>query len=383
MMQNSMADVIIVGAGPAGSRVAFQLGSRNHDVILLEKRRTLGEPVCCTGIVSPECLAEFKIDTGLILRRFSGARVHSPSGETIHIKRSTTQAIIIDRAAFDREMTEKACAAGARLELGSTVNCIEILPDRVVVHALRNQEPCQFTARSVVIAAGLTQKLTTQLGVGAVKDFAVGVQLDVEGAGITELEVFLGASVAPGFFAWKVPTSPGQAKLGMIVRDHPVEHMQAFTDLLNKVSGTIAPVGRPVCRPIPLARLEKTFGERLLVVGDAAGQVKTTTGGGLYYGLLCADLAANTLHEALLRDTLQAGYLKSYEKAWHRRLRRDMFLGKLARNFILEHGDRHLDNLIRKTHQSGLLKRLLDDDRLSFDWHGAAFLEWATGLFRR
>ncbi|APV45133.1 geranylgeranyl reductase family [Dehalogenimonas formicexedens] len=382
-MSETDADIIVIGAGPAGSRVARQLALQGHDVILLEKRQTLGEPVCCTGIVSTQCVAEFSIDPDLIMHRFSGALIHSPSGEIVPIRRSTIQAVAIDRAAFDRRMTEKAQAAGARLMLGTTANYLDIQPDRVVVAVFRNQEQRHLTARAVVVAAGLTQKLTPQLGLVTIKDFAVGVQLDVEGADVSEIEIFSGKSLAPGFFAWLVPTSPGHAKLGMIVRHQPMASILRLISLLATKRRGFVPAGKPVCRPIPLNHLRKSYTDRLLVVGDAAGQVKTTTGGGLYYGLLCADIAASTLHQGLLGDRLRSTDLKCYERAWLDRLGREMLVGRLARNVFRHLGDHQLDGLMRRTQESGLMAKLLVDDRLSFDWHSPAILRLVTGLFRR
>ncbi len=383
MVNASVADVIVIGAGPSGSRVAQQLALQGHDVILVEKRQTLGEPVCCTGIVSPQCIADFEIDPDLVLHRFSGACIHSPSGEIIPIRRSTIQAVAIDRAAFDRRMTEKAQAAGTQLMLGTTANQLETWPDRVLVGISRNREQHEITARAVVIAAGLTQKFTERLGLGTITDFAVGVQVDVEGIDTSEVEVFLGKSLAPGFFAWMVPTTPGRARLGMMVRRQPLEHMRTLISHLDLNHRTLTPAGRPAYRPIPLKRLGRTYADRLLVVGDAAGQTKTTTGGGLYYGLLCADIAAATLHQALSNDKLGMRDLKAYERAWHQLLGRDMFLGRFARHVVQFLGDRQLDGLIRKTYHSGLLAKLLEDDRLSFDWHGPAILRMVAGSLRR
>ena len=94
-----------------------------------------------------------------------------------------------------------------------------------------------------------------------------------------------------------------------------------------QAQGRIASVEiEPCYRGIPIKPLPRTYGDRLVVVGDAAGQVKPTTCGGIYYGLLCADIATNNLHRALKRDDLSAKSLANYERGWKRKLGRELAL---------------------------------------------------------
>ena len=85
---------------------------------------------------------------------------------------------------------------------------------------------------------------------------------------------------------------------------------------------------------LALRLLRKTCGERILVVGDAAGQVKPTSGGGIYYGMLCADIAANTLNTALHRDDLSVKNLSRYDREWRRKLGREIMIGYWARKLF-------------------------------------------------
>ncbi|AKG53553.1 hypothetical protein DGWBC_0890 [Dehalogenimonas sp. WBC-2] len=382
MLNSDIADVIIIGAGPAGSRLAWRLARQNRTVILIEKRKMMGESVCCTGLISPHCFNEFGLNQDLIINRFNSARIHSPSGEIAHVKRRDTQAVVVDRTIFDQALMQKAMNAGVQLKLGMIAENIQIFADRVVIKTSQEDKQQEISAKTVVIASGLNQRFTSMLGLGTVRDFAIGVQLEVEDVNITDVDVYLGNSLAPGFFAWMVPTSTRHAKLGMIVRHHPMEHMHRLLTRINEDNGTQIPFEKPVCRPIPLKSLRKTYGDRVLVIGDAAGQVKTTSGGGIYYGLLCADIAADILKEAIPQNKLLDRDLKKYEYTWRNRLQRDMFVGQLARKFLQHTGDSQLDKLVRKTHTSALLEKLLDDDRLSFDWHGPAFIKWFSGVFR-
>ena len=87
---NFDTEVIVVGAGPAGSRVAQQLAANGRDVLFLERRNTMDHPVCCTGIISTECLEQFDIEPDVVLRRYQGALIHSPGGTTISARNFIT-----------------------------------------------------------------------------------------------------------------------------------------------------------------------------------------------------------------------------------------------------------------------------------------------------
>ena len=110
------------------------------------------------------------------------------------------------------------------------------------------------------------------------------------------------------------------------------------------------------------------------MVGTAAGQVKPTTGGGIYYGLLCADIAANNLHRALESDDLSAKGLASYEREWKRKLGWELKIGYWARKFYEHLSDRQIERLFNIIKSHGIDKALLEAKDLSFDWHGEAIL---------
>src|SRR5512136_497001 len=126
-----MLDVAIIGGGPIGSRVAFKLAVSGYRVTVFEKRSTIGEKLCCTGIISQECISNFNISRDVILREVNSAKLFSPSGEFIRIDRPETRACIIDRPVFDRTMANEAQKQGAEYQLNSEVNDIIVENDGV------------------------------------------------------------------------------------------------------------------------------------------------------------------------------------------------------------------------------------------------------------
>ena len=369
-----MYDVIVIGGGPVGSYLAYRLAGMGYGVVVLEQKEELGEGVCCTGVISQECVNSFAVDDDVIFRRVNSARLFSPSGRLLRLWRQETQACIVDRAALDVAMSRRAQGAGAECVLDSPVKNIEVGDDKVRVEVARYGEGLNLEARAVVITTGFGSPLVKGLGLDKVGDFVIGAQAEVETTGVDEIEVYFGREMAPGFFAWLVPTSPPKALLGLLSRRSPGLYLRKLISSLQ-AEGKIVSAGAELCyRGIPLKPLARTYSDRLVVVGDAAGQVKPTTGGGIYYGLLCADIAANNLHRALEANDLSARSLADYEREWKRKLGRELKICYWARKFYERLSDRQIDRVFDIIKSNGIDEALLKADDLSFDWHGEVIL---------
>lgn len=369
-----MYDVLIVGGGLVGSYVAYKLAGMGYGVVALERHKQLGERVCCTGIVSQECMSSFAIDKSVVLREANGARLFSPSGRLLRLWREETQASILDRPAFDRMMAAQAQKEGAEYRLGCLATGLEVEDSGVTVKVTCQGERTSLKARVVVIATGFNPKYTERLGLGKIGDFAIGAQAEVEASGVDEIEVYFGQKIAPGFFAWLVPISNRRALVGLLVRRNPELCLKKL--MLNLLAqGKIASAEvEPIYGGIPLKPLSKTYGKRLVVVGDAAGQVKPTTGGGVYFGLLSAEIAVDTLHRGLTNDTLSARGLAGYERGWKRKLGRELGIDYYARKFYERLSDQQIDRIFDIIKLHGIDESLLKARDLSFDWHSRAVL---------
>lgn len=370
-----MYDVIVAGGGPIGSYAAYRLAGTGHKVMVLERKQRMGEPVCCAGIIGQECVNSFAIEDNVILKRVNSARLFSPSGGLLRPWREETQACILDRVAFDMAMAGQAQEKGADYLLDSLVKDIAIEPDEVRVEASRLGKRVNFEAKAVIIACGFGSGLTEKLALGRVGDFTTGAQAEVATVGLDEVEVYFGKEIAPGFFAWLVPVSPRVARVGLMSRRNAGIYLRKWIASLVAQERIVPSEAEPLYGGIPLKSLPRTYGERLLVVGDAAGQVKPTSGGGIYYGLLCADIAANVLHQALEEGNLSAKSLSRYEQRWKQRLGRELRIGYWARKLFERLSDQQIDRIFEIVKANGIDEALLKAKDLSFDWHSQTVLK--------
>ena len=368
-----MHDVIVVGGGPIGSYTAGRLAEKGHKVLVLEKKQQPGESVCCTGIVGLECITKFNIDESLILRKANGASLFPPSRKELHIQRKDPQACILDRVAFDTAMVEKARRAGGEFSFNSRVTDIAVGKNSVTLAVSGPKEQQEIKAKTVVIATGFTPPFLKRLGLGTFGDFCVGAQVEIETNDAENVEVYFGEP-APGFFAWIVPTKPPLARIGLLMRKTPGIYLKKWLKELENQGRITTHNAEISYGAIPLKPLPQTYSDRLLVVGDAAGQVKPTSGGGIYYGLLSADIAADTLHGALGDGDLSAKRLARYERGWKKKLGRELTVGYWARKIFEKLSDKQIDRIFEIVKSGNIDEAMLKAPDLSFDWHSKTIL---------
>jgi len=369
---SGLYDVLIVGAGPVGSYIAYRLAGSGHSVLVFEEHQRIGEPMQCTGIVGAECLKRFPLFDGTVLRKVNSARLFSPSGTEIRLWRDEAQAYVIDRIAFDRSIAEKAQTQGAKYFTGCRVKRIEVVDGRVKAET---EGGVTYEAKAAAIASGFYSRIPQRLGLGRVRDFVVGAQAEVTANNLSEIEVYFNQEIAPGFFAWLVPTTPKRALVGLFCRSNPVGHLRNLLSSLFEAGKIDSPNVRITPGGIPLKPPRKTYRERVLVVGDAAGQVKPTTGGGVYYGLLCADIAADTLIHALDADNFSERLFAEYQKAWRHLIGAELRTGYIARRIYEKRSNRQIDHLFNTIESKGIHQSLLKSHDVSFDWHRKAIIK--------
>lgn len=364
-----MDDVIVVGAGPIGSFIASRLAELGYRVIVLEQKEGVGENVCCTGIISVECFSTFNLEA-TILREASSAKFFAPGGGFIRLHRDEPQAYIVDRASLDKSLRERAQRHDASYLFSASVVSVTVETDCVSVTVDYHGKQRIFTAQAVVLACGFGSRLPEKIGLGKITDFVSGAQAGVDTIDLDEVELYFDQNLFPGFFGWLVPTNHDKGLAGLLVPNDPALYLRNFLHHL-RTQGRIASTEAAMkFGTIPLGTLARTYSDRMIVVGDAAGQVKPTTGGGIYYGLLCADIAVDCLHQAFLANDFSAARLAIYDKRWRAKLDHELQIGYRVRRLYKKLGNRHIDKLIAAARDNGIPRLIAEWPDFSFDWHG-------------
>ena len=364
-----MIDVAVVGAGPAGLLAAAHLARSGLDVLLLEDHPRVGEPTHCTGIVSLETADLTDIPDELVLGRLARARLVAPNGgEARHAwPAAGSDAILaIDRAAFDQGLARRAIDAGASLRTGTAVRDVQLAADGVDLRT--GAGPVR--ARACVLACGVSYRFQRQLGLGLPGQAIHTAQTEADATPGDVVELHFGRQVAPNGFAWTVPVVRGgrhRLKVGVMAMGNAGAYLDAFLErppLRARVQGERAPIVR---RLLPLRPIAKTYTDRVLVVGDAGGFTKPTTGGGIFYSLLTASLAAETLAEAFAAGRLDDAFLARYEHRWQARLGADLRVADWLRQFVTKCSDAEIDLLVRAMDSEDVQELVQRTAR--FNWH--------------
>jgi geranylgeranyl reductase family protein len=353
-----MHDVIVVGAGPAGSQAATSLARRGYTVLVLEEHPQIGVPTNCSGLIGAEAFERFDLPRASVIRGFDSATFVSPKGSSATVGAGRVMAYVVRRCKFDQTMAQRALACGANYLLHVRCVGLEYGDDHVKVAAVQrgpegDEAPITLKARAVILATGVRYGLLQNLGLQRPSTFLQAAQVEVEMEGVDRVEVYLGREVAPGSFAWAIPAG-SVARVGVCNGAGAAHSLRRFLQHPSIAFRIRQPAGHIKKKAIPIANVSRSFLDRILLVGDAAGQVKVTTGGGISYGILCGDVAAAALDRAFCLGDLTAKSLVGYERQWRQEIGVELRVGSFFRRVGGMLSDEQIDRLIRAYHDTEL-----------------------------
>jgi digeranylgeranylglycerophospholipid reductase len=310
-------EVVIVGAGPAGSAAARECARLGLSTLCLEEHGTIGYPIQCAGLLSTAAFAECRISPERsVLNKVTGARVIAGTGSELLIDAKTTKALVVDRGTLDREMAEAAANDGAEFRLKTAV--YEIRKKTVFTRGVNGHEEIGF---EVLIAAdGPRSTIARLYGMERARTFLAGIQADMPGV-CDPRYVQIYPDASPEFFGWSIPTGPGRIRVGMCGRSQVMERFTAFAKKFG------ANTSQLVTGTLPLGVMKRTYKNRTLFVGDAAGFPKPTSGGGIYTGIRSARHAAAVAALACEQGMYDDKVLAGFEHRWQEDFGRELELG--------------------------------------------------------
>jgi digeranylgeranylglycerophospholipid reductase len=362
------ADVIVIGAGPSGLRTAARLAGAGLDVRVLEKKARVGAGIVCTGIVGKEVFDDFDLDRGSVVQELRTVRLVSPFETELLYEHPRSFACVVDREKFDRALAGTAAAAGATITCDAHVEDVTVGVDGVELTVREGDGGVTRRAAALaVLATGVDFGLQKKLGLSAPRDFLKGAQVECAFPGSDVTTLFFGRDVAPGAFAWSVPSGQGTARVGLLTQKDPKACLRRLLD--RSFGGARGTAEESAIRTKPVAQglLARTYGDRVLAVGEAAGQTKTTTGGGISYGLNCADVAADVVLQSFGRSSFGPADLAEYERRWKALLQKEILIGHYTRRMCARLSDGRIESLFQLARTDGIVPIIRE--KADFDWH--------------
>ncbi|HEX9665655.1 MAG TPA: NAD(P)/FAD-dependent oxidoreductase [Thermodesulfobacteriota bacterium] len=369
-------DVIVVGGGPSGLLIASILAETGFSVALFDQNSEIGKDVVCSGVMSKEAFSRYDLPRQAIVGRLKEADLFSPGGGCISYVHPEEAVVVVDRHVFDKELAEISIANGAEIWLSTRVSSLSVSDNYVEAIVKSEQGQRKVFADVGVIATGVKYTLQTTLGLGRPKKIIKGLQLEILTEDIERLRIYWGGKYSTGFFGWAIPLTEGRTRVGVMTEGHGMDGLNSVLSEIGKYSEICSEINGVKRRGIAYGTIPRSYSDRIIVIGEAAGQIKTTTGGGIYYGLISAELASEVIRKAFKNGFFKAQNLSEYEMKWRKILGKEIIIGEYLHRFYSKLNDKSLDELFVAAEQDGLLSYIAQNGK--FDWHTNAILKIFT-----
>ncbi|MHA1302380.1 MAG: NAD(P)/FAD-dependent oxidoreductase [Candidatus Heimdallarchaeaceae archaeon] len=339
-----MRDITIVGAGPAGLLSAIKAAEKDVKILVLESKEEIGKIEHCAGLLSVEGLESLGLKNlpSDVLQndRIVGGKLYSPSGKELIVEKKTVHAYVVDRSKFNQYLGEIATHKGVEIQTSSRVLKIERNQNGLSLRLGKKAKINTVETKMAILAEGRFPRLHSQVNLPTPSEIIFASQYiisNVKHLDPNYVELYQVPKYAPGFFAWIIPINEEQAKVGLGTRYKPAKgYLNSFINSkIVRERFKASTIEKEMSGAIPLGSyINKTYTDNILVVGDAAGQTKPTTGGGVILGGIAAQIAGEIAAKAVRENDFSAKSLSEYEKRWKRELKRNLQIMKIIRLYL-------------------------------------------------
>jgi len=338
--------ISIIGAGPSGSYAAYCLAKKGYDVDLYEDNLEIGKPVQCTGLTTSVLSDQIKLKKDVVMNKIKHAKIIAPNDGSVTITMKEPN-LVLSRCGFDQMVGDMAHDAGASLFLGHRFEHADMNEMRFKV---KNENKTYKRFGELIVGAdGPNTTVGRNFGLVKKHDVMYGAQASVKmpDMNVDTLEFY----PFPEGYGWVVPEGDSICRVGVAVYGNTNTH---FNKLLKRrcggmkvleYQGGIIPKYNP-----KLSTYDRK--KNVMLLGDAATQVKWTTGGGIIQGLIAAKCVA----KAVLTK-------QNYQTLWKRELHKDLWMHLKVRNMMDKFSPEDYDRLIKLSGQDKIKKILGEHDR--------------------
>jgi len=351
-------DVVIAGGSISGLISSREIAKKGYRTLVLEEGFEVGTPDHCGGLVSKSALHDLGIQP--TQKTFdsviNSALIFSPNGKQVEIDSKKQEVVAVNRRELDKQVALQAQQAGAEIRVKTSFK-------EKTKHGVRTSIG-EIDCKILVDCRGVGALINNQRD-----GILLSAQYEVYADWITEgkVEVYFDQIKYPGFFAWIIPSGKGVGKVGIAGREINVSNiMEQFLRNKGKYS-TVRKIFAPIWIKGPI----KDFVSKdIVIVGDAAGQSKPTTAGGIYSCAMGGLLAGNAITKYL--ETNEHSYLQQYQKFWHDKFGKEFEKQRLARK-ILERIDNKTIDMVFDTITPEIISEISNKD--DFDFHATSIVK--------
>ena len=357
-MKSMYSDVVIAGGSVAGLICAREIASNNHSVLVIEEDYEIGTPEHCGGLVSTAGLEEL----GIIPFRktfdhlIETAEIHAPNGNSFSINSKKQKVAEISRRELDKQIAHQAQKNGATIKVRTS---FQELTDKGV----RTSEG-EIECKIFVDARGVSSLIhKDRTGILSSAQYEIYADWIKKG----KVEVFFDQEKYPGFFAWIIPSDEGKGKVGVAGKGiNVVEAIEKFLGTMGSYS-TIRKIYAPIWIKGPI---DKFIEGKIVIIGDAAGQAKPTTAGGIYSSGMGGLYAGQAISKFL--ESKDMSDLEEYQKRWTEKFGKEFEKQLFARK-ILERLDNNTINKLFESVTPEITKEISEKD--DFDFHTGSIVK--------
>ncbi len=335
-----MYDVAIVGGGPIGLYSAELCRRYGLSYVVLEEHNEIGKPNHCSGLISTRLKNFVKFDRNFIEHEIRACVLHSKN-ISVKLEKRETAAYVIDRERFDKTLSK-----GKNIKFNTRVAGFSRESGKIRIHTNKGD----FEAKVLLACDGANSVIRKKLGIRP-KETLIGI-IAIKKKKNTEdfVELWFDKSSLDDGFYWKIPRGRRE-EYGMLGKYANFKQLEDFFGIkeYDKRAGVIS------------LGIIKTYSDRILLVGDAACQVKPWSGGGVVYGLKSAEIAIKTIREAFKKNDFSEEFLGRYDKEWKRTMGKQIRMGMLYRKLYKKINNREIDFIF------SLMKRMKFISKLDMD----------------
>ncbi len=360
-MPDLKTDVLVIGAGPAGSMTAKWAAKSGARVLMIEKRQEIGSPVRCGEGMSKDWLPEVGIRPGRWINlEVEGARIYSPSEKVFEINEKhagNEVGYVVERDEFDKQLAIDAANAGVEVKLKTAATAVLKENGRIVGAKVKEFGTTYEVRAPITVAAdGFESQVGRWAGVPtnlAMRDMDTCLQYRMTNVecDVRYCDFFLG-TVAPGGYVWIFPKGEGLANVGIGVQvsqvKSPADARTYLDRWIDRHPGyakgkKIDMVGGGVSIAPPL---KQTVTDGFMLVGDAARMIDPLTGGGIANGCIAGKICGTVAAEAAHSGDVSKAFLQKYEKGWRARLEEKLYRNWLAKEKLVTLSDATFDKVV-------------------------------------